>query len=303
VPTNFSGYVTNEAPTIVTEVSEQPKRHTAVLLLVAAMVILGLGGAGTAAYFILRLRSSSAPVVIKQPPNQPLSVKPDLIRIDGGEFQMGRNGGAPQERPAHAVQVATFFMDKTEVTNSEYSNFIRETNHPSPSYWSGNKPPLGQEQWPVVEVSQDDAVQFAAWRSKRDGITYRLPTEEEWEFAARNGTQDDLYPWGKDWQLSNAVIKEASPAPVGSRPGGVNKWGVVDLIGNVWEWTSSNVSAYPGNRAVIPNETRDLVTIRGACYVSDPANVDKPISSAMREFIPANTKNPLLGFRLVRSGS
>jgi serine/threonine-protein kinase len=230
-------------------------------------------------------------------------VKPDLVRIDGSEFQMGRNGGAPQERPAHTVQVQTFFMDKTEVTNTEYAAFVRETNHAAPSYWSGNKPPLGQEQWPVVNVSQDDAIQFAAWRSKRDGAAYRLPTEEEWEFAARNGSQDDLYPWGNDWQLSNAVVKEATPSPVGSRSGGVNKWGIVDLIGNVWEWTSSKVSAYPGNRAVIPTETRDLVTIRGACYVSDPANVDKPISAAMREFIPANTKNPLLGFRLVKSGS
>src|SRR6478735_3279236 len=80
-------------------------------------------------------------------------------------------------------------------------------------------------------------------------------------------------PWGKDWQPSNAVVKEATPAPVGSRPGGVNKWGIVDLIGNVWEWTSSRVAAYPGNRAVIPTETKDLVSIRGACYVSDPANV------------------------------
>lgn len=302
VPTHVPGYSTAQAPTIVTEVHAGRSSKTPVLVLIAVLVILGLGGVGTAAYFMLRTKPPASKVV-NTPPVEPLThAAADMIQIEGGTFQMGRNGGAPQERPAHPVEVQSFLMDKTEVTNSEYAEFVRDTNHPAPDYWSGNKPPLGQEQWPVVNVSQQDAIQFAAWRSKRDELAYRLPTEEEWEFAARNGSQDDLYPWGKDWQQGNAVLKEATPAPVGSRPTGQNKWGVVDLIGNVWEWTSSKVSVYPGNPAVIPSETKDLVTIRGACYVSDPANVDKPITSTMREFIPANSRNPLLGFRLVRSG-
>ncbi len=230
-------------------------------------------------------------------------MKADLVQVDGGTFQMGRSGGTPQERPAHPVQVQAFLMDKTEVTNSEYAQFVRATSHPAPEYWSGNKPPFGQELWPVVNVSLDDAKQFAAWRSQRDGAAYRLPTEEEWEYAARNGAQSDLYPWGKSWKDGNAILKEATPSPVGSRPGGNNRWGVSDLIGNVWEWTSSKVSVYPGNTTVIPRETKDLVTIRGGCYVSDPTKAETPITSAMREFIPATTKTPLLGFRLVRSGS
>ena len=90
----------------------------------------------------------------------------------------------------------------------------------------------------VVNVSFEDATAFAAWRSKRDGVSYRLPTEEEWEYAARNGERGDLYPWGPDWKENAAVLKEATPASVDSRPGGKNKWGVADLIGNVWEWTS-----------------------------------------------------------------
>ena len=299
--TSYPGPSIGQAPTIVTEVSP-PKKNTTYLLIVAGVVIFGLAGLGTGAYFILR-QKIKPPVVIQPPVEPPLTVKTELVQIEGGTFQMGRNGGTPQERPAHPIQVQTFYMDKTEVTNAEYAVFVREMNHAAPNYWSGNKPPFGQELWPVVNVSQEDANQFAAWRSKRDGAAYRLPTEEEWEFAARNGSQSDLYPWGKDWQENNAIVKEATPSPVGSRPSGKNKWGVSDLIGNVWEWTSSKVSVYPGNPAVIPPETRELVTIRGACYVSDPAKVDSPITSAMREFIPANTRTPLLGFRLVRSGS
>ena len=137
------------------------------------------------------------------------------------------------------------------------------------------------------------------WRSKRDGVTYRLPTEEEWEYAARNGERGDLYPWGADWKENAAVVKEATPAPVGSHPDGKNRWGVVDLVGNVWEWTSSKTSVYPGNTRVVPASIQDWITIRGGCYVSDPGNSDAPVTACMRDFVPASTKNTLLGFRLV----
>jgi len=297
--TSYPGPEPRLAPTIVTE--PPPKKTSTVLLLVASVIIIGIAGVGTGAYFIFRPQ----PIVVKPKPptEQPTTFKPDLALIEGGTFLMGRKGGTPQENPPHPVSVSSFLMDKTEVTNAEYAAFVRETQHAAPEYWSGTKPPFGQELWPVVSVSQQDAIDFAAWRSKRDGVSYRLPTEEEWEYAARNGNKNDLYPWGSDWQENNAVIKEATPSPVGSRPTGRNKWGVSDLLGNAWEWTSSKVSAYPGNTTVIPSATKDLITIRGACYVSDPAKVDSPITSAMREFIPANTKTPLLGFRLVKSSS
>jgi formylglycine-generating enzyme required for sulfatase activity len=297
---SIPGQSISPAPMIISEV--HPKRNTALLLIIAGVVILGLAGVGTGAYFMFRPKRTP-PIVAKPQVQDPSPIKPDMAEIEGGTFQMGRNGGTPQERPPHPIDVQSFFMDKTEVTNAEYASFVRETNHSAPSYWAGSKPPFGQELWPVVSVSQQDANDFAAWRSKRDGAAYRLPTEEEWEYAARNGAESDLYPWGKDWLESNAIVKEATPAPVGSRPNGRNKWGVSDLIGNVWEWTSSKVSVYPGNKTEIPTQTRDLVTIRGACYVSDPGKVDAPITSAMREFIPATTRTPLLGFRLVRSGS
>ena len=176
-------------------VNIEPKRRRLPLLLIgAAFLVLVLAAVGITAYLLL------------QPPEKP---KPDLIAIEGGSFQMGRNNGAPQETPAHTVTVQPFMMDRTEVNNTEYAQFVGETHHTAPTHWAGNKPPFGQELWPVVNVSFQDANDFASWRSKRDGVTYRLPTEQEWEYAARNGAKNDLYPWGSDWR---PAIPRAAPS-------------------------------------------------------------------------------------------
>ena len=229
-------------------------------------------------------------------------IKPDMLEIPAGTFQMGRNDGPLQESPAHKVTItAPFWMDRTEVTNKEYAEFVRESHHASPEDWNGTKPPYGTELWPVLNVSFQDVKDFASWRSKRDGVTYRLPTEQEWEYAARNGDRNDLYPWGNDWKDKHAVLKEATPEKVGSHPEGNNKWGVEDLIGNVWEWTSSKLSAYPGNPTPIPSATKDWLVIRGAGYDRNPSDKDNPVTSCIRTFVDPDSKIPQLGFRLVRS--
>ena len=279
----------------------QPKRKGSPLLIIGAVVfVLVLGGVGVTAYLMLKQTSGPAGPQPTPTPVVPPKTKADLVAIDGGSFLMGRKGGPPQENPAHAVSVSPFQMDRTEVSNSEYADFVRETNHSAPSHWIGNKPPFGQENWPVVNITFADANDFAAWRSKRDSVTYRLPTEEEWEYAARNGERADLYPWGPDWKDGVAVLKDATPSPVGSRADGKNRWGVYDLIGNVWEWTASKASVYPGNTAKVPRSMEEWITIRGGCYVSDPSNADTPITSCFRDFVPAGTKTTLLGFRLVK---
>ncbi len=284
---------------MIVDFSPPPRKKPPLLLIGAGVLILVLAGAGLTAFLLVRSRSAADP----DPALVATESKPDLVQIEGGSFLMGRKVGPPQETPVHPVSVPQFLMDRTEVSNTEYADFVRETKRQPPGHWAGTKPPFGQELWPVVNVSFADANAFAAWRSKRDGVSYRLPTEQEWEYAARNGQQGDLYPWGPDWRDNLAVLKEATPAPVGSRPGGKNKWGVLDLVGNVWEWTSSKVSVYPGNPVIIPDGTQDWVTIRGGCYVSDPSKPDAPVSSCMREFVPPSTMNTLLGFRLVRSGT
>jgi formylglycine-generating enzyme required for sulfatase activity len=273
------------------------------LLLGAVVMVFVLAGVGITVY----LKSQSGSVSTNSDPTPTPTVVPpktraDLVAIDGGSFMMGLKTGLPFEKPVHLVTVQRFSMDRTEVTNSDYAEFVNDTNHAPPSHWSGTKPPAGQELWPAVNVSFDDALAFAEWRSKRDGVNYRLPTEQEWEFAARNGERGDLYPWGPKWKDGVAVLKEENPAPVGSRPGGKNRWGVVDLIGNVWEWTSTRAAPYPGYAAVVPSEWMDWVAIRGGGFVTDPADPKRPVYSPMREFITPSKKTPLLGFRLVRSG-
>jgi len=278
------------------------RRLSPLWFVVAGVLVLLVIGISVGGYLLLQNKSVPNGGEATPSPTVTVTAKADLIAIPGGSFLMGRTSGPPQETPAHPVSVQPFQMDRTEVTNSEYADFVRETNHAPPSHWAASKPPFGQEQWPVVNVSYNDVNAFAAWRSKRDRVIYRLPSEDEWEYAARNGERADLYPWGPDWKENVAVLKEATPAPVGSRTEGKNRWGVADLIGNVWEWTASKAAVYPGNSAEVPNEVQEWIAIRGGCYVSDPGRSDKPVTACMRDFVPPSTKNTLLGFRLVRSG-
>ena len=295
--------------------AESQKKSSIPMVLIAAIVgfvILVGGGAGI--YFMTR-----TPAGPTSPPGSgdgggtakpggdktTGSTKAELIAVPGGTFEMGRSDGAVQEKPPHSVTVGSFAMDKTEVTNGEYADFVRETNRTAPSHWGGNTPIAGQEQWPVGNVSFEDANAFAAWRSKRDGVTYRLPTEEEWEYAARGGDQGNLYPWGNSWIKGRTATKDAGLVtlkPVGTYPEGKARWGQLDMIGNVWEWTSSKSSYYPGSNLTTIPAHKNWVIIRGGSLASDPSG-DKAISNAYRDWIEPTTKNDLLGFRLVREGS
>jgi formylglycine-generating enzyme required for sulfatase activity len=282
-----------------------PKPKSNLLMMIGgAVVVVVLVGGLIGAYFWLRPKTpiSGGPGASPTPASSPgtNNTKAELIAIPGGTFQMGRNDGPPQEQPQHPVTVQSFLMDRTEVTNAEYADFIRDMNYEAPTHWIRGRPLAGQERWPVVNVSAQDAQAFAAWRSKRDGVTYRLPTEEEWEFAARSGGEYKSFPWGNTWSANRAVVKEAATQPVGSYPEGKNRWGVVDLVGNVWEWTSSKASLYTGT-AQIPAAYKDWVVVRGGSYASDPDDRQIPISATYRDWFAPNFRNPNYGFRLVRS--
>lgn len=294
-----------ESPTSLSDSIAPPAKGNSMMLIggIALVVLLLVGGG--AAYFLTRPKP--APTVVgptgqsTNPGSNPtVAIKADLVEIPGGTFQMGRNDGPPQERPEHTVTVPGFYMDRTEVTNAEYAGFVRDANYEVPSHWVRGQPLPGQEEWPVVNVSPRDAEAFAAWRSKRDGVTYRLPTEEEWEFAARSGGEYKAYPWGDSWQDNRAVVKEATPQPVGTYPDGRDKWGVVDLIGNAWEWTSSKASIYNG-AAEIPSASKEWVVARGGSYASDPKDRQIPVSATYRDWFQPTLRHANFGFRLVRS--
>ena len=127
--------------------------------------------------------------------------------IPAGEFFMGSpvgDGGLPDEQPERRVYLNSFWIDRHEVTNGHYLDFVNVTGHRSPAnsspaatVWEGDGPPPGIDQHPVVNVSWEDAVAYCHWRGAR------LPTEAEWEKAAR-GTDRRTYPWGNDWDLQKA---------------------------------------------------------------------------------------------------
>ncbi len=233
--------------------------------------------------------------------------KNEMVKIQGGEFRMGRNDGTDSEKPEHNVTVDDFWMDKTEVTNEEYFLFTKETKYDKlPSDWVGeNKKPMKEkERNPVRYVNIEDINKFIEWRSKRDNVKYRLPTEAEWEYVARNGNENTLYPWGDEYKEDCAVVGKsvASPETVGSKSCGASKrWGVVDLIGNVFEWTSSVAKAYPGNPGEFVNKSKDkLFMIRGSSARRDAAGKITE-TSTFRTPVPETLRDNQLGFRLVRS--
>jgi serine/threonine protein kinase/formylglycine-generating enzyme required for sulfatase activity len=312
-----TGTVTNNSfPNVVVPVSHSmppgastipPNAKSISILVIGAVVLVALLiGGGTLAFFLMRARPATGVVVNTNPTPLPSPTvtpepdnKPDMIEIPGGTFQMGRNDGPPQERPQHAVTVPKFLLARTEVTNAEYAEFVGATNYEPPADWVNHKPLAGQERWPVGNVSAKDAEAFADWRSKQDGIAYRLPTEDEWEFAARNGGQYRAFPWGDSWEDHRAVVMAASPRPVGSNPDGKNRWGVLDLIGNISEWTSSKASVYSGQE--IPAANSDWLVVRGGSYASDPSDSQIPISATYRDWFDPTLKHPTFGFRLASS--
>lgn len=243
---------------------------------------------------------------------------PDLVFLPGGNFKMGRSDVPPMtddlkatrpnyllwmynQWPAHDATVKSFSIDRTEVTNAEYAQFVKETGHASPpGVWDGDRPKTGEERLPVTNVSAEDAREFAVWRSRRDGVTYRLPTEEEWEYAARGGDAAREFPWGSTWEEGRANLGTTGLRPVGSFPQGRTPQGVDDMIGNAWEWTSGEASMYKGNgKTKLAATDRGMLVIRGGSFESR-TDGDKPISVSARTWVAPNTRDAHLGFRLVR---
>lgn len=239
--------------------------------LIPGGVALCLLLAGTVALFKLSGNGSNSAATTgntETPATAGTAAKPDaqtrppapegMVLVSGGSFEMGRNDGDEYERPAHAVSVKSFYIDVHEVTCAQYAKFVAETKHPPPPTWPGGAYDPANALLPVTGVSWDDAQAYARWAGGR------LPTEEEWEFAAR-GTDGRLYPWGDAWRPNSANAAQTSAGrmvPVGSYAAGASPSGALDMVGNAWEWTASSLKAYPGGSLPQTPED-DLRVIRG----------------------------------------
>ena len=247
--------------------------------------------------------SATIPAAIEPPEPkiepETVAAKPveGIVEVTGGEIAIG---GGETKKPIERVIVKDFSIAETEVTNLQYAEFIKESNHNAPSGWNKNQFPKGTENFPVTNVSWQDAVAFCKWMSGKAGLPVRLPTEAEWELAAR-GSEQNKYPWGNEWN-KNAVMSRETRGKilsVKSLPLNRSPFGAYDMVGNVWEWTADKV----GKNEDISDERAKEALDKGRVLrvVKGGSSLEKAesISGQARVEIPENTKVPTVGFRYV----
>ncbi len=222
----------------------------------------------------------------------------EMVRVPAGPFKMGYDFRIPDERPMHTVTLPAYWIDRYEVTNARYQKFVDATAHPPPRHWQGNQPPPGKANHPVVYVSWHDADAYCRWAGRR------LPTEEEWEKAAR-GADGRLFPWGDKFDSAKAntpQAKHGGTMPVGSLPKGRSPYGLYDMAGNVYEWTDSWYVPYPGNTRPNPNFGKRLRVVRGGSWI-DCTFYRCGLSAFTfnRAVFKPETMNEGFGFRCARS--
>ncbi|MFQ5672445.1 MAG: SUMF1/EgtB/PvdO family nonheme iron enzyme [Nitrospinales bacterium] len=213
----------------------------------------------------------------EQDPPRDNRLEADMVLIPAGIFSFGTDRrdatgnalsvGIPKpwyadENPQQRVFLKAFYMDRYEVTNRRYKIYVDAAGAIPPPHWRDNRFPEGRGDDPVTEVNWFDAANFCAWAGKR------LPTEKEWERAAR-GPNGNEYPWGNEFHIENANLApkaggKTKIATVGSFPGGASPEGAHDLIGNVWEWTASDYAPYKGGNYRSPQYDGRYKVLRGA---------------------------------------
>ena len=197
-----------------------------------------------------------------------------MVRIPAGKFRMGANEKFYDEKPVHTVHLDAYSMDKYEVTNRQYGEFMKATERAAPKYWEERR--YNQPDQPVVGVTWYDAEAYCKWAGKR------LPTEAEWEKAAR-GTDSRKWPWGNEWDekkcnwydLDGSKDGYRYPAPVGSFPSGVSPYKVHDMAGNVWEWVNdwydkTYYSQSPKRNPTGPDSGTSGKVLRGGSWIIMP---------------------------------
>jgi formylglycine-generating enzyme required for sulfatase activity len=240
-----------------------------------------------------------------------LSFEPETVLIPAGVFLMGslENETSPaNELPQHEVDLRAYRIGTYPVTNAEYAQFVKQTQYPAPQKagWFGRSPPQDKHDHPVVGVTWYDALAYCRWLSEQTGRTYRLPTEAEWEKAAR-GVDGRIYPWGDEWDAGRCNCASRQTTPVSAYPSGQSPYACYDMIGNVWEWTStlwgSNWRApefsYPyqahDGREDLAADTSVYRLFRGGSFEDKIAR----LTCAARRWYAPEHAGKVLGFRVL----
>jgi formylglycine-generating enzyme required for sulfatase activity len=205
------------------------------------------------------------------------------------------------EQPQHQVHVPAFEIGLNPITNTEYFTFAWSTGHRVPRYWHGFRYADEVRDHPVVGVSLDDALTYCKWLSEQTNMQFMLPTEAEWERAAR-GDDTRIYPWGdrfENWRCNSQEGGKRGTTPIGTySPGGDSPFGISDMAGNVWEWTVSVLESYPYDS----NDGREVLTPESHCVLRGGAwyYSRKLARCSSREWVLPSYTSPLIGFRVKR---
>ena len=251
-------------------------RPTSTLVVIGAAGIVVIGAVVAA---LTMGGGNAGPPVVARPP-----IDSGMVLIPAGTYTIGSNTAQETARPAHSVALAAFGLDRHEVTIGEFRKFVDAGLAAVGLLREGSNADV-----PITGVQYAEAASFCAWRHRDGG---RLPTEQEWEAAARR-PDGRLYPWGNHWDATAANVNRPNgqPMPVGGYPTGRTPDGVEDMIGNVWEWTSSRYRPYGDSIA-----TGDEYVIRGGAYNSFP-NVATSVFRARYAPATARTNLRATGFR------
>jgi sulfatase modifying factor 1 len=255
---------------------------------------------------------------------------PLVARIPPGEFIMGADDSEEDERPSHRVYLDEYHIGIHPVTNEEYSHFVRETGHPAPALralplivrhdeqhlfrelaapfvWPDSAPPQGRARHPVTLITIEDAMAYCRWLQSQSGKPFRLPTEAEWEKAARGGLERLRFPWGDEIDPSYANYLAASSGKerhsaqeVGQYP--ANGYQLFDMAGNVWQWVSDWYAPDYYARAQYLNppgpEGGQMRIVRGGSWVNNDVNF---LRCSYRHKIPVDSYSYSVGFRVAFS--
>ena len=231
-------------------------------------------------------------LLVQDVPQQQFSI-PETILIPASKFSMGSEPNDPlafsNETPRQVLTLPDYAIGKYPVTNAEYLDFVQVNPRYTPSHWINDQIPAGKENHPVVNVSYQDALAYCQWLSQQTKKQYRLPTEEEWEKAARGARPETRrYPWGDDWNQACVNTRSAGysdTTPVNAfEDKNISYYKVIDMVGNVWEWTSTPYA-------------KDRNVVRGGSWRYD----NRFARNSCRGRCSHNTRDPDLGFRIVKT--